>query len=165
MGQQQGFTLLEMILVIIVMAMIAVMTLRGYQRYQAKVVVAEIKNDLVQITDGLDLYYSVEGCDSMGNFPQDKASPVVADLVDESISNRPPVIVGYHVLIIPTAEVTQEPYPKKINSFQIRATLNPKLSAAKVEWYRQKLDARAAIGHMLMWTMLPKHAGANCAKI
>ncbi len=160
----KGFTLLEFLFVITVIAVMAYTSINRYQHYREEIEMNAVKSDINIISQAVDIYFHVLSCDSQGVF-RGELNPSISDLgLPDSYQSRNSLITQYAASIMNNGEQTADHKP--IYSLQVNATLNSALSTQQLAWYRQALNAGEmdAITHRLSWTMLPGSSATGLEK-
>jgi prepilin-type N-terminal cleavage/methylation domain-containing protein len=156
--KQNAFTLIEILLVLAIFAVILMMGIKRFSQYREHMQVIAVQSDINQISTALDQYFYVTGCDQSGTFPTDKLNPSLSDLGIDNFVARLPLIVGYSAHVIDSKQTSAS---KPIYLLQIIATLNPNLSAAQINWYRQVFNAGQVDANNLIWQTTPNNRISN----
>ena len=64
--KQAGFTLVELLMVLLGIAVILSLSIHRYRNYQRRIELAGVKSDIVSIQQALNRYYHTIGCYSDG---------------------------------------------------------------------------------------------------
>lgn len=156
MTRKEGFTVLEMIMVLFVIAAIVTYSVRRIRLYEETANVALVKSDLSIIEQALNHYFHQVGCDTDGAF-SGKENPTFEDLgLSATYAARLPDITAYKPQIIDTDIRTKDGKP--VYRLQLKATVNTRYTTGHVLWVSQKLGAGKINDHTLTWHLLP---GAN----
>ncbi len=151
MNKQFGFTLTEVLLVILVAAVIVLISVRRYFIYRHELYISQVRNDVATIFSAMREYYQAEGCKSDGIFN----GSVDSDLIDGgqlqlAWDRRLPLITHYQAFILDTDKQTSD--KKEIYQFQVKATLSDDYSPSD---YQGILNAGSSDEQILIWQNLP----------
>lgn len=150
---QQGFTLLEMLLVLAIAASLITVSVRFYRQYQQRVLLMQVKANVSTLYQALQQYYFATGCDAtfLGSLTPaisglPKNTPGV-DLPEAML----PIVSNYSVAIIDTGKQASG---KTIYALRINAVISDQapLSAAQ---YAALLHAGFVDGQTIAWQLLP----------
>ena len=151
---QRGFSMLEMLLVIGIMASILLFSLNRYHYYQRVRDVATLQSRILLLQQKLEQYFHNAGCHSDGRFAGNfnpLLATVVGDAKEQFSSNE--LVSQYSVEITDSGMMNQQKLP--IYYLAIHASFNPKFSSKKMQWYLGRLNANYLSGHQLTWQSMP----------
>lgn len=154
----KGFTFIELLLVLAIMAAIAIMSFRGYIEYQRQTQINAVKSDVNILMQAIHRYYRICGCDQHGNLNANcHLSPdIINDLnLPLNYESRLPIVDHYAVAIVDTGSRTKENKP--VYTLRVFADLNSNYSKSLIDWYRLRLGAStkgATNSNEITWTTL-----------
>ena len=162
MEQDRGFSLLELLLVLVCMAAIIAWAMHHYQVYQRREQTAQVQSDIKSLQRALDTYFHVTGCDQNGNFATAAATVSCTTLQqydNNLVCSRPPIVAQYSAKIIETDQKTNDSPAKPIYQLEVQAALSSNLSAGQIAWYQQQLRAQSgSVTNILAWDSLPSNS-------
>lgn len=149
-----GFTLLETLLVIFVMAAIILFGVNRYLYYQQRTQDVLIKNDVKIIMQALNNYYHEQGCDArQGDFQGNLSPDIVDDLkLLDNEQSRFPIVQEYSAEIEKVGETKNK---RPIYNLTVYAKLAANLAKPRLKWYQHQLNAGELDKHTLSWISLP----------
>lgn len=153
-AKTKGFTLLELLLVVIVVAGILLIGLRRYWVYQEQVNLYGISSDESEIMLALNRYFHSVGCSRNGYFHSTNFEPALSDLGDPQLKTgmgRTTVVDQYHVQI---KDSGQRIDTKPIYQLVVIADMNKKVETKKVKGLANLFNAQME-NNQLIWTNLP----------
>lgn len=154
---EKGFTLLETLLVIGIVAGILIFSVNQYRAYERQADLAAVKSDVTLIRQALNRYYHIQGCQTDGRFAGNLTPTIVELGLPASYENREPIVSGgYSAVIVDTQHKTASGKP--IYRLRVKAVLPASYNAAQVHWYANALHGTVAHGTTLQWTGLPNVA-------
>lgn len=162
--KQRGYTLLELLLVLVCFAAIAAWTINHYQQKVRRSQTLQVSSDVKSLQRALDSYFHVVGCKPQnGEFAQsltvDCASQLQANY--SVVCERQPLITNYIAKVIDTGKMTQDKkYPKHIYQLLIQAKMDGQLTQEQMQWYAQTLGATVdnADSNSLNWVSVPSNS-------
>ncbi len=150
----KGYTVLELLFVIVLIAIMLVFSLSRYARYLASTQNQLIKNDILTLQMALQDYFHEVGCNASGEFMGRLNPDLQADLhLNARDQNRLPNIVNYSAYI--TKKAIQTDYQKPLYNLGIIAQFNTNLSNLSLDEYAKTLGATGQTGHELFWEISP----------
>lgn len=162
MEQVKGFSLLELLLVLVCMAAIIAWAMHHYQVDQRREQTAQVQSDIKSLQRALDTYFHVTGCDQNGNFATATLTIPCTTLQQydsDLVCSRAPIVTQYSGQIIETDQKTNDTPPKPVYRLQVQAELSSKLSAGQIAWYQQQLRAESGnVTNTLVWNSLPSNS-------
>jgi prepilin-type N-terminal cleavage/methylation domain-containing protein len=162
MEQTRGFSLLELLLVLVCMAAIISWAMHHYQVDQRREQTAQVQSDIKSLQRALDTYFHVTGCDQNGNFATTALTVSCTTLQQydsDLVCSRAPIVVQYSAKMIETDQKTNSIPPKPIYQLEVQAELSSKLSSGQVAWYQQQLRAQSGnVTSTLVWDSLPSNS-------
>ncbi len=150
----KGFSLLELLLVIVVIAGILLIGLRRYWIYQEEVNYYGISSDETELMLALDRHFESVGCFRNGIYASTDLEPKISDLGDPNLKDgmsRPPVVDAYHVKIENTSQMMGG---KPIYELLVMADMNKHFSTKKIVALANLFNARYENNH-LIWKNFP----------
>jgi len=152
MQAARGYTLLELLLVVVVIASLSLLTINHYRRVQQRADVASVENDVLLIRQALNHYFQQQLCTGMDGTYQGKTAPKLVDDLGLSVNdeNREPIVTQYDAAVVDTNLKTED--QKRLYSLQVSATLNPTFSAQRQAWYKKQLHAAQLKDGKLIWS-------------
>lgn len=157
-----GFSLLELLLVLVGIAAIASWTMHHYQIKQRRTQTLQIQSDIKTLQRALDSYFHITGCDQKGNFANSSSEVSCADLqkIDNQVMcARPPLVSQYTAQIILTDQVTADSQAKPIYKLKVQAKMNASFTADEIDWFNQELRGQTgALEDTLTWQSLPSNS-------
>ena len=161
MNNQRGFSLLEVLLVLVCMAAIISWSMHHYQLHQRRAQTLQIESDIKSLQRALDTYFHVTGCEQNGNFaaPLTVACQTLQQYDNDVVCSRPPLILGYQPQVVNTGQTTTGDPSKPIYQLRVQAVIMQDLPLGQVNWYRQQLQAKSENGsYTLTWDSLPSNS-------
>jgi len=151
MKRDNGVTLLEMLLVLILVAGILIYSLNRYVSYQRSLELRSVKSDVSHLMMALNQYYTNKGCHSDGVFAGSLTPSLKTLGIDPNDQQRLPLISSYN------AAITQLPRAgkKPLYNLTITATFNDTLTDTRLDWLKGYLTAAERQNNKLTWTALP----------
>ncbi len=162
MLKQQAFTLVELLLVLVCIAIITLWSTHRYQLYQRRTQVLQIQTDLLAWRHAANTYFHAHGCDRDGSFFQ--LGVVNCEQLQQVYPlkcNRPPLVVSYLAKIKDTGRKTADNHGEKpIYAIEIRAAMSSKVKPDEIVWYQKQLhaDMSKPIDNTLIWSSLPSNS-------
>ncbi len=162
--KQRGYTLLEVLLVLVCFAAIAAWTINHYQQKVRRSQSLQVSSDVKSLQRALDSYFHVVGCKpQMGEFAQSLTVDCVSQLQASYpvVCERPPLIASYAAKVIDTGKMTEDKkYPKHIYQLQIQANMDGQFTKEQMQWYAQSLGATVGNGdsNTLNWLSVPSNS-------
>lgn len=159
-NHRQGFSLIELLLVLVCMAAILSWTMHHYQQHQRRAQMMQVQSDIKSWQNALDNYFHRTGCNQNGVFSGSSADVVDIDCATlqgsgDIICNRAPLITQYAAQLIKTDQTTADT-AKPIYQLRVRAIFATTLTPGQMAWYQQELHAKAGTNSaMLVWDSLP----------
>ena len=150
--QTAGFTLLEILLVILLMAGIGFLTLNQYQKHRMTKNVEEVQRNVAVVSQALTDYYRTH-CQADQDFTVTFNNLKNAGLIPAVVEQRNPLIQYYQVSAVPIGKTTIT--GKRL--YQLRLTLMMNIKDGALQWYKDRLGATLASSNpnMLTWTFIP----------
>lgn len=164
MIRRQGFSLLELLLVLVCIAAIVSWSIHHYQQQQRRAQTAQVLSDVKTSQRALDTYFHTQGCDQNGIFVNASSQvPVSCEKLQQMDSNvvcsRSPLVDQYIATIIKTDQTTAGAPPNKpIYRLVLQAAMNLELTPNQITWYQQELAAESSLGSNLTWNSLPTNS-------
>ena len=151
----KGYTLLELLLVLVVIAGISLMSINQYQRYREQTDIAAVKSDVLLIQQALNRYFHRQLCTGVSGTYQGNLIPaIVSDLgLSASYLQREPIVSVYSVKVKDSGFTTAK--QKKIYVLEVSAVLDPSLSLQRQTWFEHVLQAGELKEGKLIWISLP----------
>lgn len=153
--RSNGFTLLEILLILTIVVIFIVLIINRYQKYYQQITIAEINSDITIIYQALNRYFYVIGCQKNGSFPKDKINPTISDLgLPLSYQNRNPLIIEYKAHIVDSQQLRNK---KPIYFLEIDAKFDQSIPVNTLNWYKKVFDATEVNTqlHTLTWKTRP----------
>lgn len=166
-----GFTLLEVLLALVIVATLTIVSVRSYQSYHRQAEIKQVKFDVTYLFSALDSYYQAHSHECVkGVFPEDLTAPTLADLETQGFLNADELqqpsslIQAYQFHVIDSGQKSKDSN-KPIYTLQVVALLQPDL-ASQVNYYAGLLDAQVLANEIsptpeaapgLVWERLPNH--------
>lgn len=151
---QKGFTLLELLMVLMVAAIITVLGVRQYKLMNRRATDAAIQKDVNVITHALDRYFHMVGCSKEGVFPVSSRNPSITDLgLSARYERRLPTVTEYKTEIIDTGQQTKDHKP--IYKLQVTAEFGVNISHTELSWLAKHFNVTAIDQRTLIWQSLP----------
>lgn len=150
----KGFSVLELLLVLIVITGILLIGLRRYWIYHERVNLYGISSDETRIMLALNRYFQSVGCTREGYFHSTHLEPALSDLGDPELKTgmgRAAVVEKYRVQI---KDSGQRAGIKPIYELRVIADMDKKLEMKKVQGLANLFNARVE-NQELVWTNLP----------
>ncbi len=153
-----GVTLIEMLFVLAIIAILVTVSIMQYRHYQRKTQLRLVRYDITRIYQALNNYYHQQGCNSDSHFQGAVASDIIKQLGLPSFyaSDNPRYLIQNYsaqVVLLGQTKTDQDIY-----AFNIKATLNPALSAGQQAWLLKALQAQRLTGGALIWQSLPANS-------
>lgn len=160
----QGFSLLELLLVLSIAAVLTVLSIRGFQSYAQREDKTQLQGDVQNLFNGLNAYYHATPCgppNAPGVFPTVGTNVLASLQSGKYISNLftpSSIVTQYYAYVIDTGktQVISPNLSKPIYQLQIKADISATLSATQQTDYANFLDAQL-IGNQFVWTAIPNH--------
>jgi type II secretory pathway pseudopilin PulG len=156
-----GFTLLELLLVLMCMAAIISWTMHHYQQKQRRVQTLQIETDVKSLQRAFDIYFHATGCNQNGQFANSvgNVSCQALQQYGNVVCARAPLVEQYTATITDTGQTTQDTVAKPIYRLEIQAIMASSLTEQQVAWFQQTLAAKTgSVTHTLIWNSLPTNS-------
>jgi type IV pilus assembly protein PilE len=98
---RNGFTLIELVIVIAIVALLAAIALPSYTGYVARARRADARTQLLQVAQFMQRFYAAND-----NYQEDRANNAVADQVPASLRQSPPDGAAIYRLEIPNGTLS-----------------------------------------------------------
>jgi type II secretory pathway pseudopilin PulG len=151
-----GASLLELLLALSIIGVIIILGIQRYQSYQQLAQIAEVKTDLQEIFNALNIYFYINGCQQNGDFKGSLAPDLDKDLnLGKLKQGHSPFIYQYKARL----EIfgNRKSDGKPLYQFIIRADMTPLSHQQLNYWLGQthgfdKDDRK----NQLQWRLLPR---------
>lgn len=163
-----GFSLIELLLVLVCMAAIIAWSMHHYQQDQRRSETLQVQSDIKSLQRALDTYFHAVGCDNTGAFANSSGAvtvPVDCETLKsygDVVCVRPPLVSQYAAQLIKTDQTTTSIPAKPIYQLEVQAVMASNLTANQIIWYQQQLQAKAnPAGSTLIWDSLPTNSNVQ----
>ncbi len=162
MSKPAGFSLLEILLVLVCMAAIITWSMHHFQQKQRRTQMIQIQSDIKSLQRALNSYFHNIGCDAQGKYANNSLEVSCQTLQQSGadvVCDRPPLVKQYSSRIILTNQKTQDTPPKFMYRLQVQADMNAHSTASEIAWYIQELKASSAsANNSLFWDGIPSNS-------
>ena len=178
--QQSGFTLLELLLVIVVIAAILLASYQRYKQYLLNKDLAAIRQNVALLTQSLNEYYAnlMTNCSTATkrNCPTHEQRAIIASNQDLPEQYWPRYLISSNLVAdknlnrdsrdyvvssssgIPITPPKMDPDAKWTHQLIVTVTLDPHIVATKgFQWYAKILDAFLTENNKLCWNQMPSY--------
>jgi type II secretory pathway pseudopilin PulG len=160
--KNNGFSLLEILLVLVCMAAIITWSMHHFQQKQRRTQMIQIQSDVKSLQRAVNDYFHNTGCDSKGKYANDSLEISCQSLQQSGadiVCDRPPLVKQYSSRLILTDQKTQDNQPKFIYRLQVQADMNSHSTPSEIAWYIKELKANSSSGNnTLYWNSLPSNS-------
>jgi prepilin-type N-terminal cleavage/methylation domain-containing protein len=109
---QKGFTMIELMLVIVIAAVIILLGLQYYRNANRLMQLSLVANDVTTIREALNRFYDAIPCDGNGVLQNDLNMDVIAQLdIPHPLIGRQPYVDNYHAVIVDSGVTTDQQKP------------------------------------------------------
>lgn len=161
MSKPHGFSLLEILLVLVCMATIIAWSMHHFQQQQRRIEMIQIQSDIKSLQRALNNYFHNMGCDAQGKFANTSLEISCQTLQQSGadiVCERPPLVKQYSARLILTDQKTQGTQPKLIYQLQVQANMAHSTSS-ELDWYIQELKAsQTSRDNILYWDSMPSNS-------
>lgn len=164
-NHQKGFSLLELLLVLVCMAAIISWSLHNYKVRQRRAQTLQVQSDIKSLQRALDNYFHITGCDDTGVFAGSSANSIevscetLQQYGNNIACSRAPLAVQYSAKIIKTDQVTTGTPPKPVYQLEVLAEMPSNFTGDQITWFQQELQAKTNVeGQTLVWDSLPTNS-------
>ena len=150
-NQFKGFTLLELVLVLLIAASIIFLGVERYQTYQRNKDIQALQQNINLIFQALNNYYH-SNCKASQTFTVNISNLPVNVLANLNKTNlASPSSYQVSATLIGSTQQTQKP----IYKLSVSATLN--VPSSTIDLYQRMLNASSSSGTTLTWVKLPSY--------
>lgn len=163
-SNNRGYTLLEVLFVVSVIAVIILFSIKQYYQMQRHSLVEQVNNDVQIIKSGLNSYFFRTGCNQNGTFslmPSQaiQFQPSINDLNINTPSyyytNHLPLVTAYSIYVIDSGQKNPTS-GKPLYFLKVMANLN--VTSQQVAWYKLQLNASGVSGNSIFWQSMPDNS-------
>lgn len=158
-----GFSLIELLLVLVCMAAIVSWAMHHYQTKERRAQTLQVESDIKTWQRALDSYFHITGCDNRGNF-SGSLTPncqTLQSISSDVVCSRSPLVAQYNAIIIETDQKTTGTVQKPVYQLEVQATLAATLSPGQISWYQAELQAKPTTDNHLVWDALPTNSSVQ----